>query len=380
MRKLIVLAVVLALTLTAATPLASAQNTPNPDVEVTSGGGALNPTTERLKQYGFAKARIDQAITDLRGWNGDAIALLKFISAGIAKDVPAKNWNNAGTYIQKSRDALAIVHQNVRNSTVVQKAQTDIGAALINMQHVISGPTPQANINEAAALIEQVHEGAGNRIHHTCDPTDDGTSSSARCRASWLDIENKTLKATQLMHYDVLGYVTWVNHLTVGQVFGNANYWIHVSIGNMHDASDACNCDHSLEHAEYQLGILRDELNSLKSNVSYSGVGATPDEYAQAIYELDQAQEALNDVGAWVIVSVPEEKEAVGILRNIQSARDLLRERGDTHDALTDLDDATELSVALQTVLARDGAPQDVQDDLATVQVHLDAAIKLITG
>ena len=334
-----------------------------------AGGGALDPTVERTEQYHLAQAKVDEAIGDLGSWNADAATFMRWVSAGISKDAAAHDWSNAGAYQAKLNEVRAIVKADVRSSGVVQRTVGDIDAANVLIAHVITGPTTQAQIDHAAALVEEAHEGTGNRIHHPCDG-DEAGDPGERCRDSYLDIFTKTQQADELLRYDVMDRRTWDKDQTVRHAFTAALYWSNQTI--------LCECDAdggSLEHTVYQLGILRDILNGLSSSggspVGFSGVP-----HQAAITELHRAADSLHDVGAWVIANPPEEALAVHVLNNIGSAVANLRERGDVPDATDEINTAVADATALQADLA--GAPQDVKDDLAHVIAHLAAAARIL--
>ena len=116
---------------------------------------------------------------------------------------------------------------------------------------VLADFTPEAQIKDAAAKVEQAHEGLGNVLKHNIrgdSPCDD------RCTAALDDARSKTVEAYNELGADILGLRTWDNNQTVGHAFDAAIYWLKQT-RELEDIDSA-------EHAEYQLGILRDILGN----------------------------------------------------------------------------------------------------------------------
>ena len=107
--------------------------------------------------------------------------------------------------------------------------------------------TPTANLVDAAANVEQAHEGLGNIWHH--NGTWQGCGHD--CSEAIGDAKNKTATARNELGSDILSLTTWDHGQTVEHAFDAALYWIGVDTGE----------DVSTKHALYQLGILRDMLN-----------------------------------------------------------------------------------------------------------------------
>jgi len=350
---------------------------PTATQEGDAGGGALNPTTERTKQYNLAEAKVNEALKDLGTWNTDAARFMRWVATGIQTDVAALDWSHAGQYMAKMNEARAIVHDDVRNSGVVSRVLGDIDAANVYITHVIVGPTPQAAIDHAYQLVFEAHEGGGNRIHHPCDGNEAGDPGD-RCRASYQDIYDKTQQADELMHYDVMALHTWDKNQTVHHAFVSALYWAQQTTLCMCDADDG-----SIEHTVYQLGILRDVLDSLRTKPSSVGFsGSYTDARTEALSNLRSARVALDDVGAWVISDHGDEVLAIRVANKIGDAVKVLdaedtgwQEQGTrlTNAALT-------AATALQTDI--DNNPDDaaVRDDINVVVTHLTAAIKVLSN
>ena len=127
-------------------------------------------------------------------------------------------------------------------------ADSDPDTAVIQIEPVAdsSGITPTANLVDAAANVEQAHEGLANIWHH--NGTWQGCGHD--CSEAIGDAKNKTATARNELGADILSLTTWDHGQTVEHAFDAALYWIGVDTGE----------DVSTKHALYQLGILRDVL------------------------------------------------------------------------------------------------------------------------
>ena len=224
---------------------------------------AADPTDERVKQATFAKADVDQAIKDLGGRNEDAAQIFKRVSDGIQTDITNRAFpGNVPGFQASLRDGLAIVNTNVHDNTTRAHVQQDIGKALITLGYVIQGPTPKTSIDRAADYIEQAHEGIGNRIHNDCDVNTGSSADIQRCKTSFYDFQQKIRDADNLLHYDIMNQNTYGSNGTVEHVFGNALYWAGESVRCFCNNDEDGHNRGSLNHAEDQVGILRDVLNA----------------------------------------------------------------------------------------------------------------------
>ena len=116
--------------------------------------------------------------------------------------------------------------------------------------------TPLAKLKDAAASVEQAHEGIGNIIKFNLDQ---GGVCGDRCYKAIQDARQKNLRAWHEVQSDVLDVRTWDHNQTVAHAFDAADYWLD-------DLEQVYNDVYSADigkHAEYQLGILRDVLAGL---------------------------------------------------------------------------------------------------------------------
>ena len=112
--------------------------------------------------------------------------------------------------------------------------------------------TPTSVLVQADNEINEAHDGIGNILRHYIDG---GTSCvDPNCIAAWEDARDKTSNACLIIGPDIKNIVTWDKGQTVGHACDAALYWIGV------DNLDPVPGD--VHHAEYQIGILRDELNA----------------------------------------------------------------------------------------------------------------------
>ena len=111
--------------------------------------------------------------------------------------------------------------------------------------------TPLGDLMDAAASIEQAHEGLGNVITNNVKS---GATCDSNCETAIKDAVAKNRRAWHEVQSDVLDLHTWDNNQTVGHAFDSADYWL-VEFQASYQSDFAY-------HAEYQLGILRDVLNA----------------------------------------------------------------------------------------------------------------------
>ena len=111
-----------------------------------------------------------------------------------------------------------------------------------------------ANIRQAAALIEQAHEGIGNLITNNAGDKD---NCGDDCQGAEKDAANKNHTAWNLTPDWLINQHTWDKGQTVGHAFWAADY--HINQSELY--GDDGNPD-EWRKAEYQLGILRDVLNA----------------------------------------------------------------------------------------------------------------------
>ena len=151
--------------------------------------------------------------------------------------------------------------------------------------------TPLGNLKDAAASVEQAHEGLGNVIKNNISG---GSPCNYSCDNAIADAGRKNLRAWHEVGDDVLSLVTWDHGQTVGHAFDAANYWLSALNTNARDPNEA-------HHAEYQLGILRDMLNGeVKKRegnaVGYSGAVTPLASLKDAAAQVEQAHEGLANV------------------------------------------------------------------------------------
>ncbi|WP_420431394.1 hypothetical protein [Candidatus Poriferisocius sp.] len=112
--------------------------------------------------------------------------------------------------------------------------------------------TPTENLVDAAAAIEQAHEGIGNIIHHD-DGNWDNDGCGVNCERALSDAVSKRTRACFEIGPDITSLQTWDHNQTVGHACDAAGYWLGQTLP----------VDDATHHAEYQLGILRDALNAV---------------------------------------------------------------------------------------------------------------------
>ena len=170
-----------------------------------------------------------------------------------------------------------------RNAALVVCPDEGVGAPPTT---TVPATTSTADLTDAAAKIEQAHEGIGNIIHN--DDGSDNNGCETKCGEELADAISKTAIACNELHSDILNLRTWDHNQTVGHACYAANYWL----------GETSPVDEGTHRAEYQLGILRDVLNdAVKNRQNPPSLGATSQTVIKdAAAKVQQAHDGLGNI------------------------------------------------------------------------------------